>query len=212
MSSKPEDSIAEARDPDNLLVHRMSVRRLEGEAIRDSMLALSGQLDPTLFGPPVPIHLTEFMEGRGRPGNSGPLDGKGRRSLYLEVRRNFLSPMMRSFDSPVPFTTVGKRTVSNVPAQSLILMNDLFVIGQAQHWAKRVMEDKELTPKQRIEKVYLAAFCRPPSEQELAEAIVFLSKQAETYGPGSEKGLQDEKVWTDLCHVLFNVKEFVFLN
>jgi hypothetical protein len=70
----------------------------------------------------------------------------------------------------------------------------------------------ELTPGQRVKKIYLAAFCRPPSEQELAEAMAFLSKQAEIYGSGSEKGLQDEKVWTDLCHVLFNVKEFVFLK
>jgi hypothetical protein len=176
------------------------------------MLALSGQLDRSLFGPPVPIHLTEFMEGRGRPGTSGPLDGKGRRSIYLEVRRNFLSPMMRVFDSPVPFTAVGKRTVSNVPAQSLILMNDPFVIGQAQSWAKMVFDAKELTPEQRVKRIYLAAFSRPPSEQELSEAMAFLTKQAEAYGAGSESALQDEKVWTHLCHVMFHVKEFVSLN
>jgi hypothetical protein len=69
-----------------------------------------------------------------------------------------------------------------------------------------------LTPEQRVKRIYLAAFSRPPSEQELIEAMAFLTKQAEAYGAGSESGLQDEKVWTDLCHVMFNVKEFVFLN
>ena len=79
--------------------------------VRDAMLFLSGHLDPAMFGPPVPIHLTEFMEGRGRPGSSGPLDGEGRRSIYLEVRRNFIPAMMRTFDTPVPFTTIGKRKI-----------------------------------------------------------------------------------------------------
>ena len=73
------------------------------------MLAVSGRLDRTLCGPSVPVHLTPFMDGRGRPGSSGPLDGDGRRSLYLDVRRNFLSPMILAFDTPIPFTTMGRR-------------------------------------------------------------------------------------------------------
>ena len=190
----------------------MPVRRLEGEVIRDSMLALAGQLDARLFGPPVPIHLTEFMEGRGRPATSGPLDGNGRRSIYIEVRRNFLSPMMRVFDAPVPFTTVGKRTVSNVPAQSLILMNDPFVVNEAGHWAKAILADPQPSPEERIKAIYLESFCRFPSKQEVAEAMSFLKKQAEAYGLRAEDRLQNEKVWTDFCHVMFNVKEFVFLN
>ena len=98
MSSRADDSTAEQKDPSNILFHRMPIRRLEGEAIRDSILAVSGQLNDKMFGPSVPIYLTEFMEGRGRPTKSGPLDGEGRRTIYLEVRRNFLAPMMRTFD------------------------------------------------------------------------------------------------------------------
>jgi hypothetical protein len=163
MSSKVADALAEEKDPSNLLWHRMPVRRLEGESIRDAILALSGRLDGTMFGPPVPIHLTEFMEGRGRPGKSGPLDGNGRRSIYVEVRRNFLSPMMRAFDTPVPHSTVGRRTVSNVPAQSLILMNDPFVVGEAERWARRVLAKEDQMPEQRIREIYLAIFSRMPS-------------------------------------------------
>ena len=212
MSSKPADALAEEKDAGNLLLHRMPVRRLEGEAIRDSMLVVSGRLEDTMFGPSVPTYLTEFMEGRGRPAASGPIDGAGRRSIYLEIRRNFISFMMRTFDTPVPFTTIGRRTVSNVPAQSLILLNDPFVLGQARLWAHRILADVNSTPGQRISQMYLLAFGRQPSEKELAEALAFLKQQGEAYGDAPPASWQDEKVWADLCHVMFNVKEFVFVE
>ena len=138
MASVPQGD-AERLDPTNTFLHRMNVRRLEAEAIRDALLAVSGRLEPTMYGPSVPVHLTSFMEGRGRPGQSGPLDGDGRRSLYLNVRRNFLNPMFLAFDTPVPFSTMGRRNVSNVPAQALTLMNDPLVVGQARLWAERVL-------------------------------------------------------------------------
>ena len=139
MSSKPVNAASEAKDPANILLHRMPVRRLQGEAIRDAILAVSGRLDKKMYGAPVAVHLTTFMEGRGRPGRSGPLDGAGRRTIYQEVRRNFLSPMMLAFDMPQPLSTFGRRTTSNVPAQSLIMMNDPFVVEQSKLWAKRIL-------------------------------------------------------------------------
>jgi hypothetical protein len=212
MSSQPADALAEEKDAGNLLLHRMPVRRLEGEVIRDSMLTVSGRLEDTMFGSSVPTYLTEFMEGRGRPAASGPIDGAGRRSIYLEIRRNFISPMMRTFDTPVPFTTIGRRTISNVPAQSLILLNDPFVLGQAQIWAHRMLAGTNATPGQHIAQMYLLAFGRQPSEREVAEALTFLKQQGELYGQAPPACWQDEKVWSDLCHVLFNVKEFVFVE
>ncbi len=121
MASRDADTKAATIDPDNRLLHRMPVIRLEAEAIRDSILAVSGQLNERLEGPSVPPHLDEFMSGRGRPLVSGPLDGEGRRSLYLAVRRNFLNPMFLAFDYPATATTVGRRGTSNVPAQALAL-------------------------------------------------------------------------------------------
>ena len=212
MSSKPEDALAEEKDPADLLWHRMPVRRLEGEAIRDAILAASGRLDTTMFGPPVPIHLTPFMDGRGRPGNSGPLDGAGRRSIYLEARRNFPAPMMRTFDTPVPFTTVGRRVLSNVPAQSLILMNDPFVVGQAELWAKRLLANETESAEQRITQMFEGAFSRTPTSDEMNEALGFLKAESQTYGKSGPAAVRDEKSWADLCHVMFNVKEFVFVN
>jgi len=212
MSCSPQDAAAEEKDPQNLWLHRMPLRRLEGEAIRDAILAVSGQLNPAMFGPPVPVHLTEFMDGRGRPGQSGPLDGAGRRSIYQEVRRNFLPPMMRAFDFPVPYTTIGRRTASNVPAQSLVMMNDPFVTAQAQLWAKQVLARRGLSAEQRIGLMYGTVFSRPPGADELAAAVAFLDQQGQAYGLAERQRATDPALWADLCHVLMNVKEFIFLN
>ncbi len=192
-------------DPTNKLLWRMNVRRLEGEAIRDSLLALSGRLDSTLYGPPVNTYLTEFSEGRGRPGQ-GPLDGNGRRSIYLSVRRNFLSPWLQSFDFPTPFTCIGRRSVSNVPAQALALMNGAFVRQQAEVWATRLLKEQpNATPEQRITWLYENAFGRPASTEELKNALEFVAPPAPASGG-------EKQVWADLCHVLLNVKEFIFIK
>ncbi len=140
MASRGNEGAGE-KDPANRVFHRQNVRRLEGEAIRDAMLAVSGRLDDTMHGPPVKVHLSEFMVGLGRPSESGPLDGNGRRSVYLEVRRNFPPPMLVAFDTPTPLGTVGRRNVSNVPAQALMLMNDAFVSEQAERWAERLLKE-----------------------------------------------------------------------
>jgi hypothetical protein len=205
MSSRPVPA-AEAKDPQNRLLHRMPVRRLEAEAIRDAVLAVSGRLDRKLYGPPVLPYLTPFMEGRGRPASSGPLDGAGRRSLYISVRRNFLTPMFLAFDYPIPFSTIGRRSVSTVPAQALILMNNPFVVQQAEVWAKRVLAEPGLGEGGRISRMYLAAFARLPSDKELAAAAAFLSEQDRSYG-----GNDDPRSWRDLGHVLMNTKEFIYV-
>ena len=211
MSSHPSEP-AETQDPDNLLWHRMPIKRLQGEIIRDSLLAVSGRLVPTPFGPSVPIHLTPFMEGRGRPGVNGPLDGNGRRSIYIAVRRNFLSPMMLAFDTPSPFSTVGRRTNSNVPAQALILMNDPFVVEMARKWAERLLADPGQSIEQRIDAMYLTAFSRRASDAEKSEASAFLEAQGARFGIADQQRKVSPQAWADLCHVLFNVKEFVFVE
>jgi hypothetical protein len=210
MSSRPEPAAAEI-DPENRLLHRMRIRRLEGEAIRDAILAVSGDLDHTLFGPSIPTHLTPFMEGRGRP-QSGPLDGHGRRSIYISVRRNFLSPLMLAFDMPIPFSCMGRRNVSNVPAQALILMNDPFVVREASHWASRALAHHGRTSSERVCAMYLAAFGRRPNSEETTAALGFLEEQGRGLGLPGDQWEADSRPWADLAHVLFNSKEFIFIN
>jgi len=189
-------------DPSNELLSHMPVKRLTGEAIRDSILAVSGRLDPEMFGTPVPTHRTPFMTGRGGR-KSGPRDGDGRRSIYGAVYRNFLSPFLLTFDVPSPFGPKGRRSVSNVPAQALVLMNDPFVVEQSRVWADRVLSGDE--PRgERIERMMLAALGRPPSGSERADLASFLKSH--------EAGADSREAWADLAHVLFNAKEFIFLN
>jgi hypothetical protein len=185
----------------------MPVRRLEAEAVHDALLAVSGRLEPRMYGQgPLP-YLTPFMIGRGRPSTSGPLDGDGRRSIYLNVRRNFLNPMFLAFDYPIPFTTMGRRSVSNVPAQALTLLNNPLVLQQAELWARRVLAEPGRTARERVVGMYVSAFGQAPIEAELAEALGFLAAQGKEYGRAD-----DPRAWADLCHVLFNVKEFIFVN
>ena len=207
MSSQVNQA-ALAADPKNKLWHYRPPQRLQGEVIRDALLMLSGRLDRTMFGQPVPIHLTKFMDGRGRPKNTGPLDGNGRRSVYIAVRRNFLSPFMLTFDTPVPFSSMGRRNVSNVPAQALILMNDPFVANQARLWAERCCGQVAET-RERIQYLYESAFARPANAQELKAAQDFVASRLGDSGLSADEQLC---VWADLAHALINTKEFIFLR
>jgi hypothetical protein len=208
MSSTPAVAAFATQDPDNRLVHRMPVRRLEAEVIRDSALAISGRLDRTVGGKPVPVYLSEFVVGRGKPRRSGPLDGAGRRSIYTTVRRNFLPTLMLAFDFPIPFSTVGKRDVTNVPAQSLALMNDPFLFEQAQVWASRIlkqMPDRSAT--ERIQRMFTEAFARTPSESELDACLEAVTEFSKLYGD-----VNTAETWRDLCHSFFSMTDFIYLR
>ncbi len=197
-STRPTAS-AKERDPSNGLLGHMAVRRLEAEEVRDTLLAASGELDQTRFGAPVPIHLTPFMTGRGRPGRSGPEDGDRRRSIYIEVRRNFPHPLLTVFDQPTPSTCHGRRTSANVPAQALAMLNDPFVEARAVALAEGV--DRS-APAAAVEALWLQTLARRPSPKELEQATAYVSD-----APSG-----DLDPWVDLAHTLFNTKEFLFLE
>lgn len=150
-------------DPENKLLSHWSTRRLEAEAIRDSIVTLSGKLDRTLYGESV--------------GN-----GDERRSIYVKVIRNSLPPFLTTFDAPVPFATRGKRDATNVPAQSLTLLNDPNVINWARSWALRTINDDKNRPDAlRIRQMFREAFSREATDDEVKQATAYLtSLQAET--------------------------------
>lgn len=202
-SLNPEKSVIE-RDPANLALTRARVRRIEAEAIRDAMLAVSGRLVERGGGRGTAPYLTPFMVGRGRPGGSGPVDGDGRRSIYQNIRRNFLNPFLLVFDSPVPFSTIGRRSASNVPAQALALLNNPFVLDQANVWGQRVAAQSGTTAEKLLE-MYRTAFTRPPTPVELQTASAFIDEQLAA-------GTSPQTAWTELAHVLFNVKEFIYIE
>jgi hypothetical protein len=183
------------RDPGNDLLSHANARRLDGEAIRDAMLAVAGNLQSDHCGPGVRLFYRTQIDPDKQP-PAGPIDGEGRRSIYLEARRLFPSDFLAVFDAPKPNIFTGRRSETNVPAQSLTLMNDPFVHYQANVWAKRVL-GLELAPEQRVTRMYVEAFARVPAEKELASAMTYVNQRP-------------DDAWRDLAHALFNMKEFIY--
>ncbi len=209
MSSQPGDAATEQGDPENLLLHRMNLKRLEGEVIRDALLVVSGRFNPRMYGVSVPLHASQVMEARGLRSERGPLDGDGRRSVYVAARRNFLPPMMLAFDTPTPFTTVGRRNVSNVPGQMLFLMNDPFVHEQAEVWSRRLRSEfPGASETDRIRRLFLTLFGREPDAGEITRCQSTLRDVAQA----AAEAKSAVEPWTELCHALFGVKEFIYVR
>ncbi len=191
-------------DPNGRLLSHRQVKRLSAEQLRDAMVWLSGSLDNRTSGESVAIHLTSQMTGRGRPKDSGPLDSKGRRSLFIETRRNFLNPLLVVFDQPPPATTVGKRNQSNVPAQALSLLNDPLVHQMAQRWSEQVAlscNDHE----SRIALMFQQAYSRAPTADELRNCGALF----QGLSPDSK---ESSEALRELAHVLMCAKEFQYLR
>ena len=204
MKSQPSHE-SNLEDPANLLLQHMPVKRLEAEAIRDHILTCSGELNAEMFGPSVETYIGDLQKSRATP-NGGPLDGDGRRSVYLEIRRSFLPSFLRAFDMPNATEPIGARPFTNAPAQSLALMNASFIHEQAQAWADRIIQS-ELSVEDRINEIHLNAFSRPSTEKEIDWARRFLKSIAEEY----QTDINNSNVWKDLCHLIYNRKEFIYL-
>ena len=114
---------------------------------------------------------------------------------------------MLAFDAPVPFSTMGRRNVSNVPAQALILMNDPLVVDLAQAWARQTLSPSD-DRTARVDRMYRAAFGRSPAVEEMTAIGAYLSAEAGRRGVTED----DLGLWTDLAHALINAKEFIFLK
>jgi len=186
LASEPT-AAARERDADNAYLSHFRVRRLEAEAIRDTLLAVSGRLDATQFGPPVGI------------------GDRARRSIYVGIRRNNLSPFLEIFDAPKPFTTLGRRDATNVPAQSLAFLNDPFVIEAAKTWAEQLLrQTPQADANALIQLLFQAAFARSASADELAKSRAYLA----ALGPDAN----DPRVWQDFIQSLFNLKEFIYVR
>ena len=151
------------------------------------------------------------MQGRGRPKESGPMNGDSRRSIYQSVRRNFIAPMMSTFDQPLPYSTFGKRDVTNVPSQSLILMNDPFVIEQAKIMAQKLLAQKGFSFNDKISWIYMHAFSRNPTSEEIANASEFIKLLKDVTQTDDTDVDIEVEIWKEYCHSIFNLKEFLYL-
>lgn len=178
------------------------LRRLSAESIRDAVLAASGRLDLTLYGPSIAPHRLNPQDYRRL--FDGPLDGKGRRSLYTQITRMEGPRFLEIFDYPNPMAARGARDVTNVPAQALALLNDPFILQQAGVWAESLVK---LAPEQRIPKMFETALQRPPTAAERDRFQTLAADLARLHNLPADSPV----VWKDVAHALFNLKEFIYL-
>jgi mono/diheme cytochrome c family protein len=178
-------------DPGNRYVWRQVPRRLEAEVIRDSLLAVSGQLDRRMFGP-------------------GTLDaGHKRRALYFFIKRSQIEPMMLLFDAPDGVVGVEQRTTTTIAPQALLLLNNPVVRGSASALAGRLAREK--TPAAQIRAGYALCLGRSPNAFELADALAFLHEQQTSYA-GGKNADAGSKALADFCQVLLGLNEFVYID
>ena len=201
---------AEEIDPLNELLHHYPLRRLEGESLRDSILLMSGTLQDSMFGPSIHPHRAEAKDYRRL--FSGPVDGEGRRSIYLKVTRMEGTRFLETFDYPNPLVTRGRRDVTNVPAQALTLLNDPFVISEAKTCAEKLLARPAASVEDRIRDLFRTALGRGPSSTEQERFRGLAAELGSLYQVPREDLLSSPEVWKDLAHAVLNLKEFLYIQ
>jgi hypothetical protein len=186
------DAKRSAVDPEDRLLWRRAPRRLEGEAIRDAMLAVSGTLDKTMYG-------------------AGTLDTKmRRRSIYFSVKRSQLVPAIALFDGPDGLQGVEQRSTTTVAPQALLLLNNSAVRGYAETFAKRI-GGGERPVAESVKEGYLRALGRMPSPSEMSDATEFLRGQTTAYEKDG-KPKAASLALEDFCQALLSLNEFVYID
>ena len=199
MSSQFADEGDLAKDPDNEYLWRFRIQRLDAEAVRDAILTVSGTLNREMFGKPVfPKLQAEILEASDKGIWNREEDGPKvwRRSIYVYRKRGLPFPMFEAFDLPDQNLSCGRRNVSTVPTQALMLLNDEWVLKQAKLFANQVAEQAKNDPAKEVDLAYEAALSRKPEPEERAAATEIVTKHK----------------LVDLTHVLLNLNEFLYMR
>jgi hypothetical protein len=194
-----------AADEDDRLLWRYPLRRLDAEAIRDSMLSVAGELDPHIGGPYVPTK-------RGKDGVVGADDtaaGAHRRSVYLQQRRTQVATLLELFDAPAIANTCSLRSTATVPLQSLALLNSDFARARARAFAGRLLEQPEAGDEERLTFAYRASCSREPRSDERAACRRFLASRQAL--PATQPDA-DRQTWTDLCQMILASNAFLYVE
>ena len=213
-------------DPDNRLLWKMPLNRLDSDAIRDSILAVSGGLNPKQGGPGVfPEVDPEVLKGAAYQRWPQTADGPEmwRRSVYVTEMRTIAAPLLDLFDPPENISSCPRRNVTTVAPQALQLLNNKFVIGQSVLFAGRVRDEAGKNPAAEIDRAFRLALGRPPEPGESHAAEAFLQRQEQYHQKRSRVLLDqgtdpdqipapDKSALIDFCHSLLNVNEFVYVN
>jgi hypothetical protein len=207
-SPNPKSQIPNPKlvDPDNTLLWRQNLRRLEAEAIRDTVLMASGELNLQMGGRGVfPTLPPEVLAKQSRPGNGwdkSPPPQQARRSIYIFVKRTLGVPLLESFDVASPDTPIAQRSITTVAPQALIMLNSDFLNQQATALAHRIKSSACCDPSGQIEALYEYALSREPSQREIDLALNFLQRWDD----------HDERTVAELCKLILNLNEFVYID
>jgi len=208
-------------DPDNVLLGRKSIQRLEAETLRDAILAVSGKLNAKQFGPPVPVMPdlagqivigVDTRDGAGRPtGKVVPLNGEEfRRSVYVQVRRSQPLAVLAAFDAPTMEPCCERRNSSTVTPQSLMLMNSEFVAEYARSFADRLGKESTSTRDQ-VKHGWRLAFAVEPSTQQIDDALRFIAEQTEVFQAQNRANAR-ELALTNFCQALMSTNAFLYID
>lgn len=200
----------DAVDPENHLLGRANVRRIEAEVLRDTILAIAGQLSSRLYGPPVPVAPDEVgqivvavdtRDSAGRPtGKTVSLgEDEFRRSIYIQTRRSMPMSLLESFDVPEMKPNCTQRASSTVSPQALLLMNNHFLLAQAEQVARRIQSQSGTDRAAAVRLAWQLVYTRQPGPQEIADAVEFLTAQVQAFteqaaAPGADKALPEPEL------------------
>jgi hypothetical protein len=193
----------------------MNPRRIEAESIRDSILAVSGKLNPQMYGPGIYPRIDPDVINTGsRP--RWPLDAKDdhstwRRSIYIFVKRSVILPLIEVFDCPATVVSGPVRAVSTVSPQALALMNNQFVLEQSGYFAERVARESGADKRSQVVLAFKIALSREPSAKEIEWSLAFLKSQTDGYTQRKDEK-PEASALRDFCHAVLNLNEFVYVD
>ncbi len=214
MDSRTEVQSAMA-DPQERLLWRFRQRRLDAEAFRDSVLAVTGQLNRTMRGPSVyPTLPGAVLAGQSRPGSGwgkAVAQSEGRRSVYIFSKRSLAVPELALLDAPNSADSCSQRAVSTTGPQALTFLNGAFMTSRAAAFAKRLVAEAGPRRQDQVELAFRLAMCRRPSADEIQLSIAFLSGQAKLPTRGKQPDSDPaRRALKALCLVLLNTNEFAY--
>jgi hypothetical protein len=197
-------------DPANKFLWRMEPRRLDAEEIRDALLAAGGELD---LKRPEGSPVLELDNGivRGGKALQDVRKPTNHRSVYLPILRGLVPEILQTFDAPDPNLIVGQRDVTTVAPQALFMMNNPFVLAQANQMARRVLGTRGLNPDARIHLAYRFALGRVATEREKADIKRYLESYSKSVQSADPKGNPELAAWASFCQTLFASGEFRYL-
>jgi mono/diheme cytochrome c family protein len=215
-SSRIRNARAVTVDPANQLLWRQNLRRLEAEAIRDSILATSGKLNLKMGGQGIyPVLPPEVLSTQSRPGNGwgkSSEEERGRRSVYIFSKRTLGVPFLESFDATTPDSPVGARPVTTIAPQALILLNSAFMDEQSSAFAARLLKEDHPHAAAQVTRAYRLALGRQPTPREAAIARAYLDRQLQACGDQMPKPEAERRALTAFCKVVLNLNEFIYID